>query len=92
MARKTATRRKSKPRSNPNVSPKSRLLALLLCFFLGFFGVHRFYVNKIGTGILMIVTLGGLGIWYLIDLVVILCGAFRDKEELTLYDWMPTEP
>ena len=46
-------------------SPKSRLAALLLCWFFGIFGVHRFYVGKIGTGILQIVTLGGLGIWTL---------------------------
>jgi len=42
-----------------NLSPKSRLVALLLCFFLGPLGVHRFYVGKIGTGILMLLTLGG---------------------------------
>ena len=44
-----------------DISPKSRLVALLLCFFLGPLGVHRFYVGKIGTGILMLLTLGGAG-------------------------------
>ena len=64
------------------VSPKSRLAAALLCWFLGVFGVHRFYVGKIGTGILMLVTFGGLGVWALIDLIVILVGSFKkDKEE-----------
>jgi len=43
------------------ISPKSRLAALLLCALLGVLGVHRFYVGKIGTGILMLVTLGGSG-------------------------------
>lgn len=66
-------------------SPKSALIALLLCFFLGAFGAHRFYVGKIKTGVLMLVTLGGLGIWALVDLVLIACGEFDDAEgrELT---------
>lgn len=53
---------------------------ILLCFFLGGLGVHRFYVGKIGTGILMILTLGGLGIWTLIDFILIVVGRFKDKE------------
>jgi TM2 domain-containing membrane protein YozV len=68
-------------------SPKSRLAAALLCWFIGFLGVHRFYVGKVGTGILMIVTLGGLGVWVLIDLIMILVGSFRDKEERYLSNW-----
>jgi len=68
-------------------SPKSRLAATLLAFFFGVIGVHRFYVGKIGTGVLMIVTLGGLGLWALIDLIVILVGSFRDKEERVLSNW-----
>ena len=72
------------------ISPKSRLVALLLCFFLGALGVHRFYVGKVGTGILMLITLGGCGIWMLIDLVLIVVGSFRDKEGLRVFRW--TEP
>jgi TM2 domain-containing membrane protein YozV len=63
------------------------LAAVLLCFFLGYFGIHRFYVGKIGTGVLMIITLGGLGIWVLIDLIMILVGSFRDKQGRKLYNW-----
>ena len=59
---------------------KSFVSALLLCLFLGAFGIHRFYVGKIGTGILQLLTLGGLGIWALIDLVMIAVGKFTDKE------------
>lgn len=66
------------------VSDKSMVPAALLCFFLGTFGIHRFYVGKIGTGILMILTLGGLGIWVLIDLVMIIVGSFKDKNGLPL--------
>lgn len=59
---------------------KSWIAALLLCFFLGVLGVHRFYVGKIGTGILMLLTVGGLGVWVLIDFIVILIGKFSDKQ------------
>jgi hypothetical protein len=68
-------------------SPKSRLAAALLCWFLGFLGIHRFYVGKAGTGVLMIVTLGGLGVWVLIDFIMILIGSFRDKQERYLSNW-----
>lgn len=60
-------------------SPKSRWLALALCFFLGEFGVHRFYVGKIGTGILYLFTFGLFGFGWLIDFFSILFGSFRDK-------------
>ncbi|UCF86546.1 MAG: TM2 domain-containing protein [Nitrospiraceae bacterium] len=72
------------------VSPKSRLVALLLCIFFGGLGIHRFYVNKIWTGILMILTLGGLGFWTLIDLIVIIIGSFKDKKGHAVFRW--TEP
>jgi TM2 domain-containing membrane protein YozV len=69
-------------------SEKSRLVALLLCFFLGVFGAHRFYVGKIGTGVLMILTLGGVGIWATIDFIIIILGSFRDKEGARVYHWL----
>lgn len=62
-----------------DASDKGVVPTLLLCFFLGTFGLHRFYVSKIGTGILMLVTLGGLGIWTIIDFVMIAAGSFKDK-------------
>ena len=61
-------------------SEKNGLVVLLLCLFLGGLGIHRFYVGKIGTGILMIVTFGGLGVWWLIDLIMIIIGKFTDSE------------
>lgn len=61
-------------------SSKSFVATLLFCFFLGGFSVHRFYVGKIGTAILQIITLGGLGIWWLIDLIMIIVGSFTDSE------------
>ncbi|GAA3589343.1 MULTISPECIES: TM2 domain-containing protein [Marinobacter] len=69
------------------VSDKKILPAFLMCFFLGMFGIHRFYVGKIGTGILQIVTLGGLGIWALIDWIMLMCGAFTDKQGNKLTEW-----
>ncbi len=68
-------------------SDKKRLVAFLLCFFLGPLGVHRFYVGKVGTGVAQLLTFGGLGIWALIDLIMILCGSFTDKEGNAITDW-----
>lgn len=61
-------------------SPKSFVAALLLAFFLGSLGIHRFYVGKVGTGILQLLTLGGMGIWTLIDFILIAVGSFKDSE------------
>ena len=65
-------------------SDKSNTVALLLCFFIGFLGAHRFYVGKVGTGVLMLVTLGGLGLWALIDMIIIIMQKFTDSEGNTL--------
>ena len=61
-------------------SDKGFVPTLLLCLFLGTLGIHRFFVGKVGTGILMILTIGGLGIWVLIDLIMIAVGSFKDKQ------------
>jgi TM2 domain-containing membrane protein YozV len=58
----------------------SRLVLAIICFFLGGLGIHRFIVGKVGTGILMLLTAGGFGIWWLIDLIMLLIGTFRDKQ------------
>ena len=65
-------------------SGKSFVATLLLCVLLGGLGVHRFYLGKIGTGILMLLTLGGLGIWALIDLIVIATQNFKDSQGLPI--------
>ena len=65
-------------------SKKSPTVALLLCIFLGSLGVHRFYVGKIGTGILMLLTSGGFGIWYFIDLASLISNQFKDADGNTL--------
>jgi TM2 domain-containing membrane protein YozV len=55
-------------------------ILLLLSVFLGPLGVDRFYVGKTGTGILKLLTLGGCGIWHLIDLIMLIAGKFKDKD------------
>jgi TM2 domain-containing membrane protein YozV len=69
------------------MSDKKILPAFILVFLFGVFGVHRFYVGKWKTGILQIITFGGLGIWALIDLIVIVIGKFTDKDGKTLSQW-----
>ena len=58
---------------------KSQLIALLLCFFLGGLGIHRFYLGYTWQGIVQILTFGGLGIWVLIDFVRIILGTLKPK-------------
>jgi len=53
---------------------------LLLSIFFGSLGVDRFYVGKIGTGVLKLLTGGGCGVWWLIDLIFILTDKFTDKD------------
>lgn len=62
------------------MSNKSKVVALVLCFFLGILGVHRFYVGKFGTGLIQFFTGGGFGVWWIIDFVMILLGKFTDKD------------
>ncbi len=72
-----------------STSPRNRLLALLLASPLVVFaGIHRFYVGKIGTGFLWLVTFGLFGIGQLIDIILILAGGFRDAEDRLLVDWV----
>ena len=61
-------------------SDKSGLVCLLLLLLVGWLVAHRFYVGKIGTAILFIITAGGLGIWWLIDLIMLITGAFTDSQ------------
>lgn len=56
------------------------LIVLLLCFFLGGLGIHRFYVGKTATGVAQLITLGGCGIWVLIDFIMILLSKFTDAQ------------
>lgn len=63
----------------PVRSQKSKGVALVLCVLLGYMGIHRFYVGKIGTGILWLLTLGCFGIGWIVDIVMLCCNKFVDK-------------
>ncbi|MCL0055331.1 TM2 domain-containing protein [Dehalococcoidia bacterium] len=65
-------------------SEKSFVATLVLCFLIGAIGVHRFYVGKTGTGIVMLLTLGGFGIWTLIDFIMIAVQKFEDSDGLPI--------
>jgi hypothetical protein len=66
---------------NPqNGEGKDWLTTLLLCFFLGFIGVHRFYTGHTAIGVVQILTLGGCGIWTLVDFIIIIVGNFKDAK------------
>ena len=69
-------------------SEKSRGVATALAAILGLFGAHRFYLGKSESGALMLLTLGGLGIWWLYDLILVASGSFRDDEG----GWSPGGP
>lgn len=62
-----------------NPDGKSFVVTWLLSYFLGVLGVDRFYLGKIGTGLLKLITIGGIGIWWLIDLIFVLTGNMKDK-------------
>ena len=68
---------------NDDLTRKGWFLAII-CFFLGEFGIHRFLVGKIGTGILYLFTGGLFGIGMIVDFIMILCGSFTDKDGETI--------
>lgn len=73
----------------PSTSPRSRGTALGLAIPLGVFGAHRFYVGKNRSAILMALTLGGMGLWYLYDCILIGVGEFTDVDGRVLTRWDP---
>jgi class 3 adenylate cyclase len=70
------------------ISDKKRLLATIICAGFGIFGAHRFYVGKSISGFLQLFTIGGLGIWYVTDFLIILFGEFTDREGRKIKEWI----
>ncbi len=75
------------PQRTASATDKRILPAFLLCFFLGCFGIHRFYVGKTGSGVAQLLTLGGLGIWAFIDLIILATGGFTDGQGNKITLW-----
>jgi len=69
------------------VSDRKVLIAFLLCFFMGYLGFHRFYVGKVGTGVLWLLTGGLFGIGVLVDCILLVVGSFKDSDGLPLREW-----
>ena len=76
-----------RPSRDPAASRCSRLVAILLVVLLGLVGAHRFYVGRIGSALLMIFTLGGLGIWWLVDIIIVSTGQLADREGKRVTEW-----
>ena len=85
----------NKPRREPPPSPRrtgppsdyNRLTTFLLCLLLGFFGVHRFYVGRVGSGVLWLLTGGILAVGWIYDLVMIATGEFQDEQGKRIVYW-----
>ena len=70
------------------VSPKSRTVASILGFFLGFLGVHRFYLGQVGMGIALLLVGPFTGyIWNLVDWIIVLAGSAHDAQKLPVTNW-----
>ena len=77
----------TKVERDPAVSQYSRSVALIFVLLLGIVGGHRFYTGRIGSALAMIFTLGGLGLWWLFDIVMVATGQFRDIDGKKVTEW-----
>lgn len=75
----------------PQASERSRSVALVLGMLGGVFGLHRFYAGRTQSGVIMALTVGGLGMWWLYDMVILVSGEFRDGDDLPLRNWQVAE-
>lgn len=80
------------PVQTTDISDRIRGVALPVGILLGVFGAHRFYVGKIGTGLLMLGTMGGCGLWWLYDMILMVAGEFRDSDGRRVVRWSASDP
>ena len=73
--------------ASADISERTRGVALPVAILLGLFGAHRFYVGKVGTGLLMLITAGGCGMWWVYDLILLAAGEFRDADGRRVVRW-----
>ena len=73
------------PYGNVQLQQKDWLTTLLLCIFLGWLGIHRFYTGHTVIGVIQLLTLGGCGIWVLVDFIMILTNSYRDSNGIPLF-------
>jgi hypothetical protein len=71
----------------PEVSDRSRSVAVVLGLLGGVFGLHRFYAGRVQSGVYMVLTFGGLGVWWLYDMVMLVSGEFRDADARPIRNW-----
>lgn len=74
----------SMPAPTGRTSRRDWLVALLLAIFLGKLGIDRFYAGQIGLGILKLISCGGFGVWWLVDIILLAVGSYRDVDGLPL--------
>lgn len=68
----------------PTASDKDWIVTLLLSILLGGLGIDRFYAGSIGLGVLKLITFGGLGLWWLIDIILLVTGNYKDGSGLPI--------
>jgi len=88
MTERDGSRKDISGKSSLSNSKKKKLIALILCLCFGVFGFHRFYAGKSKSAKVQLFTVGGLGIWFLIDLVLIIVGEFADGEGRKIREWV----
>ena len=80
ITRSPSTQPPTQSWANANQNGKDWLTTLLLCLFLGYLGIHRFYTGSVAIGVVQLFTFGGCGIWTLIDFIMILTNAYKDSD------------
>jgi len=68
----------------PDVSEKDWIVTLVLAILLGGLGIDRFYAGSVGLGVLKLITFGGFGFWWLIDIIMLVTGNYKDGSGLTI--------